>query len=102
MHYPVEGQRWETDRGVRIGRQDGLDVVLSHPTVSRQHAEVVPTQQGWVVRDLKSSHGTFVNGVRVGQSNWKLHLHDVLQCGSIALKVAAMEEETTPPPAPAP
>jgi HD-GYP domain-containing protein (c-di-GMP phosphodiesterase class II) len=97
MHYPIEGQRWEADSTLRIGRQDGLEIVLSHPTVSRQHAEVVPTAQGWMVRDLKSSHGTFVNGVRVGQSNWKLHLHDVVQCGSLALKVAALEEEASLP-----
>jgi HD-GYP domain-containing protein (c-di-GMP phosphodiesterase class II)/pSer/pThr/pTyr-binding forkhead associated (FHA) protein len=102
MHYPVEGQRWETDKPVRIGRQDGLEIVLAHPSVSRQHAEVSPTPNGWVVRDLKSSHGTFVNGVRVGQANWKLNLHDVVQCGSVALKVAGMEEEATPAPAPVP
>jgi phosphoserine phosphatase RsbU/P len=45
-----------------IGRLPENDLVLSHPYVSRRHAELVVEEgQTWVV-DLGSRHGTFVNG----------------------------------------
>src|SRR5437588_11773009 len=99
MTYPIEGLKWESDSLLRIGRQDNVDVFLEHPSVSRQHAEVILTKQGWMVRDLGSTKGTFVNGVRVGQSSWELHLHDVLQCGNMALKVVALEVDQPTVPA---
>ncbi len=36
-------------------------------TVSRNHAALERTDLGWRVRDLDSSNGTFVNGIRVEQ-----------------------------------
>jgi predicted component of type VI protein secretion system len=48
-----------------VGRGEDSDVHLDHPLVSRHHAEVVWSPGGWVVRDLRSSNGTYVNGVRV-------------------------------------
>lgn len=49
---------------VSIGRT-ATTVVLDDATVSRLHAAVVPMPGGWVVRDLGSRNGTFVNGVRL-------------------------------------
>jgi pSer/pThr/pTyr-binding forkhead associated (FHA) protein/actin-like ATPase involved in cell morphogenesis len=51
---------------VRIGRQPDNDMVLDDPLISRQHAELRRTPQGWQLVDLSSSNGTFVNGRRVG------------------------------------
>ncbi|MEU8887628.1 DUF1707 and FHA domain-containing protein [Streptomyces sp. NPDC048442] len=50
---------------LRIGRDTGNGLRLSHETVSRRHAELV--QQGgiWILRDLGSTNGTCVNGRRV-------------------------------------
>lgn len=48
-----------------IGRDAGCDVRLTEPTVSRRHAELRWTYAGYVVRDLGSSNGTFVNGVEI-------------------------------------
>ena len=36
---------------MRIGWQANVDVLLNHPSVSRQHAEVLLTREGWTVRD---------------------------------------------------
>lgn len=105
IHPPIEGQRWESAARLRIGRTSSFEIFLDHPSISRQHAEVLPTSVGWMVRDLKSQNGTYVNGVRVGHANWELQLHDVVQCGKLVLKVAAIEQELpapTPAPAPAP
>jgi ABC-type multidrug transport system ATPase subunit/pSer/pThr/pTyr-binding forkhead associated (FHA) protein/ABC-type multidrug transport system permease subunit len=59
---------------VRIGRNRDNDVVLDDPLVSRHHAELRAAQGGgWVVADLGSFNGTFVNGRRVDESPLKDH-----------------------------
>lgn len=54
-----------TDRRLRIGRERGNDIVLRDARVSRTHAEVSFERGFFVVRDLGSSNGTFVNGREV-------------------------------------
>ena len=49
-----------------IGRLDPLEIVLDDSSVSRYHAEVRATDRGWRVRDLGSTNGTRLNGVRLG------------------------------------
>jgi phosphoserine phosphatase RsbU/P len=49
----------------RIGRHGDNELVLRDSRTSRHHAEVVSEGGGYVVRDLGSSHGVFVNGTRV-------------------------------------
>jgi HD-GYP domain-containing protein (c-di-GMP phosphodiesterase class II) len=89
----VEGLRWESTTLLRIGRQGSFDVVLQHPSVSRQHAEVVVRGQGCAVRDLGSHAGTFLNGVPVGRSYQRVQDEDVLQCGDLALRILITEGE---------
>ena len=50
---------------VRIGREPSADVHPDNPNVSRQHAEVVYSSGGWVLRDMGSAQGTWRNGQRV-------------------------------------
>lgn len=64
-----------------IGRSPTQDVVLSDPCVSRQHAVIVREGDTCTVIDKTSTHGTFLNGVRVGRA--VLKPGDVLQMGSL-------------------
>ncbi len=50
-----------------IGRHPSCDVTLAHPTVSRRHARLVFRDAAWVLQDLDSTNGTFVNHRRVGR-----------------------------------
>ncbi|MEZ4447305.1 MAG: sigma 54-interacting transcriptional regulator [Polyangiaceae bacterium] len=50
-----------------VGTADGADLVLTDPTVSRYHAELVASERGLVLRDLGSTNGTLVAGVEVGE-----------------------------------
>jgi putative nucleotidyltransferase with HDIG domain len=86
-------KRWEAERRLRIGRLHTLELVFNDPSVSRRHAEVEFTGQGWIARDLGSTNGTFVNGVRLGRTDQPLHADDILQCGNLVLRVEALGEE---------
>jgi len=60
------GQSWLMERDViHLGSLKTDDVVLSDPTVSRRHAEILRTKEGVILRDLGSTNGTFVGPVRI-------------------------------------
>ncbi len=52
-----------------VGRDSDCDVVLSSRSVSRRHAIVERRGEGWVVRDLGSANGLFVEGKRVSEAS---------------------------------
>lgn len=56
------------DGAATVGREPGCDVLLRSPTVSRRHALVFPDGEGWVVRDLGSGNGTFLDARRVDEA----------------------------------
>src|SRR5690349_19717376 len=63
-----EGQEWRfpfVTIEVTIGRDERNDVVLSELNVSRRHARMVLKDGKYILVDLKSTHGTFVNGRRM-------------------------------------
>jgi hypothetical protein len=53
------------DAPVRIGRLPECAVTLNDPNVSREHAELVPSGDTYLVHDLGSTNGTRVNGIPV-------------------------------------
>jgi signal transduction histidine kinase len=57
------------------------------PTMSRRHAELTPSTDGWFVRDLQSTHGTHVNGDRIAGRR-ALRPGDVVRCGGTEFRVA--------------
>ena len=56
------------DGAVTVGRETACEVLLGSPTVSRRHALVAPDGEGWLVRDLGSGNGTFLDGRRVDEA----------------------------------
>jgi membrane-bound lytic murein transglycosylase D len=62
----LQGRRGEFDQEViRLGRKADNDVSLSDNVVSSYHAEIRRKGSGYIVVDLESTNGTFVNGERV-------------------------------------
>src|SRR5690348_15652047 len=87
MNGPLKGHTWEANELLRIGRLEALEIVLDDSSVSRYHAEVRATDRGWRVRDLGSTNGTRLNGVRLGNGQWPLRPRDLLQFGEVAVVV---------------
>lgn len=48
-----------------IGRDASCDLAIADMTVSRLHAQLERTSEGWLLSDLESTNGTRVNGWRV-------------------------------------
>ena len=67
---------------VRMGRLPDNDVVVNETGGSRNHAEIVGTDSGLYLRDLKSTNGTIVNRTRVGESDHLLHDGDRIRLAS--------------------
>ncbi len=57
--------RLQTHRPFTIGRDPGNDIILRDPKVSRHHAEIVFERGFFVLHDLASANGTYVNSKRV-------------------------------------
>ena len=64
-----------------LGRSRGNDLILGHPGVSRSHAEVQVRDGEYLLRDLNSKQGTYLNGVRTDQA--RLSSGDKVQLGGL-------------------
>jgi len=60
-----------TEDLIRVGRQPGSHIILTHPMVSRRHVEIRKTTDGATIADLHSTNGTHVNrrALRAGQES---------------------------------
>lgn len=59
---PIQGA------GAGVGRDPGNEVQLSLPEVSKRHAFLKDTGNGWVVKDLNSRNGLYLNGKKVEEA----------------------------------
>jgi len=50
---------------VMLGRDEGVDITIPAPAVSRRHVRFLLEATGYILEDLGSSNGTFVNGERL-------------------------------------
>jgi hypothetical protein len=72
---------------ITIGRRPESNIVLADPNVSRNHAEIRPQGEGFVLVDLGSTNGSKVNGVRVDQH--VLRDGDEIQFGNTRMRFEA-------------
>jgi transcriptional regulator with GAF, ATPase, and Fis domain len=76
---------------ISIGRESASNISLSHSSVSRRHCLIERNGSAFVIRDLDSFNGTFVNGVPVKEQT--LMHADQIKVGSIALLFLTEESE---------
>ena len=86
LHLP-DGQEVKLDRTMMIGQSSRCDVTVRDPRVSREHCAIEVVSSRVRVRDLGSTNGTWLNGVRV-TSACELRAGSLLTLGSVRLRVA--------------
>ncbi len=70
-------------RILTIGREPNASLVINHHTVSRRHAEITYANGHFLLRDLGSKNGTFLNGKRLEpHSVHILNPHDQVRFGT--------------------
>ena len=86
---PTMGCRYPlSDRLLTIGRGDDCDVRLTDHSVSRKHALIEPSTEGYFVSDQHSTNGTFVNDKQL-DNPWLLQDGDYLRVGNCLYRYLA-------------
>lgn len=75
---------------ITIGRNRDLELALPDLKLSRRHCQIEGTPNGFVVRDLASTNGTYINGHKVEGEN-PLHHLDVLAVGNTRMEFQCPE-----------
>src|SRR5512136_148492 len=86
---PRAGQSFDLDKPViTLGREASSDIVLEDPQVSRRHARLTLQAGGYVIEDLGSTNGTFINEQRLTGAQ-PINLGDKLRLGdNVVLSVS--------------
>lgn len=100
---PRAGTRFQLKEGENpIGRSVSSSALLEDASVSRRHAILNHSRAGWIVQDLGSKNGSFVNGKRV-KEQVNIGHGDVIRVGIYTLRLitkpVTSEEEMAPLPA---
>jgi hypothetical protein len=78
---PTPGQTYDlTQPDLTIGRDINADIVISVPEISRRHARFRQGAGGYMLEDLGSTNGTFVNGKRLAAPQL-LRTGDIIMLG---------------------
>ena len=92
----LKGTRWPlVNSTFLIGRGEDCDIVLLDRQVSRHHARIKRTADGYVIEDLCSKNHTHLNGVRI-ESEIVLQDGDEIQV-ALAVKLNFIGSEATLP-----
>jgi FHA domain/Domain of unknown function (DUF1707) len=73
-----------------IGRDASCDLAIADMTVSRLHARLERTPDGWVLTDLASTNGTRVNGWRV-RGQVRVRAGDLVSFGDVQYSLSAAD-----------
>lgn len=73
------------DRPQTIGRAPNNDIIIPDPLLSRQHARIKATSQGYIIEDLGAANGIFINEIRISGSAPLRH-GDTLRLGNTSFK----------------
>ena len=93
----VDGREYAIpSEGLVIGRDASCDVVVPTAEVSRRHAQINPSNEGYVLKDT-STNGVFVNGERVSTTQ-TLGRGDIVRVGNEDFRFYAdLVVDATPP-----
>ncbi|GER87867.1 hypothetical protein KDW_20290 [Dictyobacter vulcani] len=72
------------DKILTVGRQPGVHLVINEGSISRHHAEIAYRNGQYVLKDLESLNGTFLNGQRLDAGReYPLSINNKLRFGNV-------------------
>jgi DNA-binding NtrC family response regulator len=84
LNTPNIGRAYQVGESLKIGKAPENDVVIDHPTVSRAHLVVQRQGDQFLVQDLGSTNGTFIDGAQVREAY--LRPGALLEVGDVQLR----------------
>lgn len=78
------GLTFDIPDGVNIIGREG-DIVIQDATVSRKHAQITKQDNSVFIKDLGSSNGTYINGMKI-ENERELHSGDTVQFGTVRMR----------------
>ncbi len=77
---------------ITIGRDEENDLVLKDNAVSRHHAKIEAGEHGYLLTDLDSQNGVFINDKSIRSQQW-LNNGDIIKIGRHSIKYSQESEE---------
>jgi len=94
----LNGYRWSIAGEITIGRTSACEIMISNQQVSRKHARIYISPDGFALEDLNSKNGTFHNGKPVAEIT-KLEDGDIIQT-ALAQEFVFLGQDATVPLSP--
>lgn len=88
---PDKGKTFELHQGYGLIGRDSPSIVLTDVSVSRRHSELLQEDSRWLLKDLGSVNGTYLNGVKI-DSPHEVRVGDQIRCGSTVLVFGSSAE----------
>ena len=96
---PDEKKKFDLNqKSTRIGKKEDNDVVLLDNTVSRHHIAIEMTSDAFLLKDLGSTNGTYINDLKVKEAY--LTPGDVIKIGNSEIEFVAFDERVRMEPSP--
>lgn len=83
------GERIPLLASTAVGRAEGNDIVLGDTFASGEHARLAWNGKGWVLEDMGSTNGTYVNGQQVSRSV-AVKPGDIIEFGRVKVKLVPL------------
>ena len=78
---------------ISIGRASDCSIPIKDRYLSRRHAEIISSDGHWILKDLGSANGTYLNGSRV-ERELRLHAGDRIRLGDTEIVFETAEHNT--------
>jgi pSer/pThr/pTyr-binding forkhead associated (FHA) protein len=81
---PVAGRQFPLFTETNIGRSSGNDIVIASHMLSRSHTRILFVGDHWMLQDLGTTNGTYVNGAQV--TSCRILDGDLIRLGDAELR----------------
>jgi len=82
------GKSYPITKEITIGRSDSCDLLMDDNLVSKRHALIQKIKDEYLIRDLNSKNGTYVNNQRISTEKYvRLKKGDIVKIGRTEMAI---------------